>query len=600
MLAHDKLYEAYPELARVETSVDEDLKDTPTMAALVYSYEDRYNNPTSLPFKLKINPDALSKSSDELKSILLHEVQHMIQRLEGFATGGSPKFFRENKEAFKQAFKDMASKKYKKALYDELYSKVDETLGDEILKADEESLKASKQWMKFVFDNNGDETSSEALRLEEEYDNARENLVRALEKANLTKDDFAEIKKKARDTAGMDAFQRVRDVEHYDEYDLYKRLYGEIEARNTQTRMNMSEEERLATSPESTQDYSSDEAIVVFDDGTVANSYTYKPEKVRVENGIVDLTDAFEGIPTIDEVTKYIKDICKKTKDFATISPDWVVRTPKGSYREGHIIYSDKWKKMSNAQKERHNKYVMALNELLANASYLGDLPNKEIDNDKKKNVLKYHYFGVRVRIGKEMFDIVFDTEQFKKDSTQKPMSVSLYNVYEKGKSPFGANTTVSKYPIGDPNNNITPSGRDVNSPRYQTETEEKNLVVYHKISKDSLNKAIDLGGMPVPSLAIVKKDTDFVGFGGITLVGNKDMVNPQNAKNKVYNRDVWSTTFPEDEYKKVTQKAKDTFTKKFGKFFDETDSKNDLSSLLYTAERAYPGSAINEFQYLL
>ena len=147
---------------------------------------------------------------------------------------------------------------------------------------------------------------------------------------------------------------------------------------------------------------------------------------------------------------------------------------------------------------------------------------------------------------------------------------------------------------------NITPSGRDVNSPRYQTEAEEKNLVVYHKISKDSLNKAIDLGGMPVPSLAIVKKDTDFVGFGGITLVGNKDMVNPQNAKNKVYNRDIWSTTFPEDEYKKVTQKAKDTFTKKFGKFFDETDSKNDLSSLLYTAERAYPGSAINEFQYLL
>ena len=220
VLVHDKLYEAYPELARVETSVDEDLKDTPTMAALVYSYEDRYNNPTSLPFKLKINPDALSKSSDELKSILLHEVQHMIQRLEGFATGGSPKFFRENKEAFKQAFKDMASKKYKKALYDELYSKVDETLGDEILKADEESLKASKQWMKFVFDNNGDETSSEALKLEEEYDNARENLVRALEKANLTKDDYAEIKKKARDTAGMDAFQRVRDVEHYDEYDL--------------------------------------------------------------------------------------------------------------------------------------------------------------------------------------------------------------------------------------------------------------------------------------------------------------------------------------------------------------------------------------------
>lgn len=55
----------------------------------------------------------------------------------------------------------------------------------------------------------------------------------------------------------------------------YQRYAGEIEARNTQVRANMNDAERRAVSPESTQDIDSLEAIVVFDDNSIA---AYMPD----------------------------------------------------------------------------------------------------------------------------------------------------------------------------------------------------------------------------------------------------------------------------------------------------------------------------------
>ena len=50
----------------------------------------------------------------------------------------------------------------------------------------------------------------------------------------------------------------------------YLRNAGEIEARNTETRMDMNEQQRQNTMPEDTQDIKNTEAIVVFDDGSFA------------------------------------------------------------------------------------------------------------------------------------------------------------------------------------------------------------------------------------------------------------------------------------------------------------------------------------------
>lgn len=75
--------------------------------------------------------------------------------------------------------------------------------------------------------------------------------------------------------------------------------------------------------------------------------------------------------------------------------------------------------------------------------------------------------------------------------------------------------------------------------------TGKKDLIAYHNISisQDNLDKAIQLSGLAVPSIAITKKETDFSNFGDITLLMPQDLVNPKETP--VYTRDAWTGVFP-------------------------------------------------------
>lgn len=79
----------------------------------------------------------------------------------------------------------------------------------------------------------------------------------------------------------------------------------------------------------------------------------------------------------------------------------------------------------------------------------------------------------------------------------------------------------------------------------YQKEeyTGKKDLIAYHNISQENLDKAIQLGGLVVPSIAVTKKETDFSNFGTITLLMPQDVVNPKETP--VYTRDAWTGVFP-------------------------------------------------------
>lgn len=73
----------------------------------------------------------------------------------------------------------------------------------------------------------------------------------------------------------------------------------------------------------------------------------------------------------------------------------------------------------------------------------------------------------------------------------------------------------------------------------------EPDLVALHNITVENLKKAIDLGGLAVPSVAITKKQTPY-NFGsndGVTLIMDKNVVDP--AKTPVFSRDAWTKVFP-------------------------------------------------------
>ena len=81
------------------------------------------------------------------------------------------------------------------------------------------------------------------------------------------------------------------------------------------------------------------------------------------------------------------------------------------------------------------------------------------------------------------------------------------------------------------------------NQKGYAQKKDTRNLVAYHNISADGLSKALKLGGLPVPSIAITNKDVEYNNFGDISLVIPKEVVDPKTTP--IFSRDAWTQTFP-------------------------------------------------------
>lgn len=80
-------------------------------------------------------------------------------------------------------------------------------------------------------------------------------------------------------------------------------------------------------------------------------------------------------------------------------------------------------------------------------------------------------------------------------------------------------------------------------NPAYYQTAADKNLVAMHNIDLGNLAAAIKLGGLPVPSIAVTKKQTPYTEFGDATLIMKKDTVDP--SKTPVFSRDAWTGVFP-------------------------------------------------------
>lgn len=77
----------------------------------------------------------------------------------------------------------------------------------------------------------------------------------------------------------------------------------------------------------------------------------------------------------------------------------------------------------------------------------------------------------------------------------------------------------------------------------YAQKQDTRNLVAYHNMSADSLSKALKLGGLPVPSVAITNKDVEYNNFGDVSLVIPKEVIDPKTTP--IFSRDAWTQTFP-------------------------------------------------------
>lgn len=206
-----ELFKAYPQLKGVRIDTDAIMNDMPSHG----EYDSKTNTIT-------IHADELKYMND----ILNHEIQHAIQGIEGFATGGSPT-----------------------------------TIRGEVKKRFNEVTKQIKQ-----------------LRAEGKEDEAKALIEknRGLYDAYMKNDDF----------------------------NSYKSLAGEVEARNVQERMNMTPEERRKTLAESTEDVARKDQIFL---GVGDVSFSIRDMANGKESGAADMAEDLKSLNTPDEVDDAIK-----------------------------------------------------------------------------------------------------------------------------------------------------------------------------------------------------------------------------------------------------------------------------------------------------
>lgn len=123
-------------------------------------------------------------------------------------------------------------------------------------------------------------------------------------------------------------------------------------------------------------------------------------------------------------------------------------------------------------------------------------------------------------------------------------------------------------------------------NPTYYQTAAEKDLVVYHNVSAGKLREAIKLGGLPMPSLAITKRDIPFGDFGEITLIGDKDMIDPRKSRaNEVFSRDAYTVRKPEVNYEEPTAQDQKAFHEKYSGAIDELKAKRiDVQKINFTS----------------
>ena len=85
----------------------------------------------------------------------------------------------------------------------------------------------------------------------------------------------------------------------------------------------------------------------------------------------------------------------------------------------------------------------------------------------------------------------------------------------------------------------------------------QKDLVAVHNLTEENLREALGLGGMPSPSIAVVKAQEGHTMYGPISLVFGSDTIDPMvNRANRVYGSDAWTPVRPRIEYQVHTDKA--------------------------------------------
>ena len=99
---------------------------------------------------------------------------------------------------------------------------------------------------------------------------------------------------------------------------------------------------------------------------------------------------------------------------------------------------------------------------------------------------------------------------------------------------------------------NLKPTaGPDIRFSLSESVEETKDLLAVHNLTSEQLFKSMELGGLPMPSIAVLKADSVHDEYGDVSLILPKNAIDPKaNKANKIYGGDAWTPVYPRIEYK--------------------------------------------------
>ena len=349
-----KLFEAYPQLKDIKIHTDAVMNDMPSNG--------EYNPQTKT---ITIHADELKY----LNSILNHEIQHVIQHEEGFAHGGTPEQVERDFNAAKAEWK---ARSYAFELEEKAKEMGGEYNQSEVEKALIQEYK-DMDMPEFIPDK---ETRIKGFNYF-----ARGYADRSMDDA---------IKR-----FRLDRFQRT----DFDSYQEYRKLAGEVEARNVQKRLGMTDEERRNSLAEETEDVPRDSQVVLNTHAKEAfnlpSEEDNKPKKKTERGRIDEATGAFKLAPNGEQSNlskkQYIEARTKNFKDW--FGGDWEKKPkdfknkldangePLEKYVEGYL---NRPKKPTMPKKRKGEDEATFFGRKMLYSQALEDWPKTEADWKKR------------------------------------------------------------------------------------------------------------------------------------------------------------------------------------------------------------------------
>ena len=120
-----------------------------------------------------------------------------------------------------------------------------------------------------------------------------------------------------------------------------------------------------------------------------------------------------------------------------------------------------------------------------------------------------------------------------------------------------------------------------------RNEQKTKTLVALHNLTEEKFLKTLELGGFPMPSIAITRAGIPHTNFGDITVVFGKETVDPKVSRyNAVYSADAWTPVVPRIEYE-ADRKATDRVYNRLGELKEKVAEyfQHDLDVVRYDIE---------------